>query len=230
MRWFQVDADTPNDPRIQSVLARFGNAGFGMLVRLWCFVAAHGKRKPGWSLDTRGRPIPRAQIVAAIGASDDDFESLVTELTRNGHVVLSTWKKRGVIVLPAMSMRADTYARRRVRTLFEHCSHNVRVQDSTVQTKPSTYRKNSARGAHPKKQRPAGAPGPAPTTPNRKLIARLVYDVLDQQQRGTPSDFASLKEDCKRACAKAHVLYTPDLIGRTLESALAVRAKRRARA
>lgn len=138
MKWFQVDASTPADPKIQCVLARFGNAGLGMLLRLWCFVAAHGKRKPGWSLDTSGKPIPRASLVAATGASEPEFKQLIAELTRNGHVVESMWKKRGVIVIPAMSRRADTYAMRRVRTLFEHSSNKLHVQDSTVQYKVRT--------------------------------------------------------------------------------------------
>jgi hypothetical protein len=131
MRWFQVDAGMPTDPKIRGVLHRFGNEGLGMLIRLWCFVAAHGTKRPGWSLDSLGKPIDKAVLVEATGTTEKKFDDLLRECTRNGHVKKIPYLKRGVIVFPAMSRRADTYTQRRVRTNFEHSSNKVRVQDST---------------------------------------------------------------------------------------------------
>jgi hypothetical protein len=202
----------------------FGNQGLGMLVRLWCFVASQGKRRPGWSLDTRGKPIPRAALVDAVGGSDTDFDSLLHELTRNGHVSASSWNKRGVIVFPAMSRRADTYAKRKVRTLFEQSSGT----NSTYQTVHTKYKKVQRAARAPKTSAlRAHARTTGKTTPaSQKLVTKIIHTVIDKHG-AKRLDFPSLKEECKSACAKAHVLYTPDLIGRTLESALAVRAKQK---
>lgn len=138
MKWIQVDTDMPHDPRIQGVLQRFGNAGLGMLVRLWCFIGAHGKRKPGWSLDSRGKPIGTDQIAIAIGADVNETDSFLHELVQNGHVQKKTRRNAVIYHIPAMSTRADTYAKRRVRTMFEHSSNIVPLQDKTIQDKTST--------------------------------------------------------------------------------------------
>jgi hypothetical protein len=129
MRWFQVDSDAPNDPKIRAVLERFGNAGFGALVRLWCFIANHGKR-PGQSVETNGSKIPKAFLVEATGLSESEFDLLLSELLRNKHIAEVKWKKRGIVEFPAMRRRADTYTKR----VFEHSSNNVRVQYKTVHT------------------------------------------------------------------------------------------------
>ncbi len=133
MKWFQLDSNMPDDPKIRAVLARFGNEGLGMLLRLWCYVAAHGTRKPGWSLDSRGKPIDKAAMVEATGAPEEKFDDLLKVCARFGHIKHFEWEKRGVVAFPAMSRRADSYTQRRVRTNFEQGSNKVHVQDSTVQ-------------------------------------------------------------------------------------------------
>jgi Domain of unknown function (DUF4373) len=122
MRWFQVDSDAPNDPKIRAVLERFGNAGFGALVRLWCFIASHGKQ-PGQSIDATGRKIPKQFLVDATGLSEPDFDDLLRELVRTNHVQKGKWRKNKIVEFPAMRRRADTYTKR----VFEHSSNNVRV-------------------------------------------------------------------------------------------------------
>jgi len=110
-----------------------------MLMRLWCYVAAHGTKKPGWSLDSLGKPIDKAVLVEAAGTTEKKFDELMRECTRNGHVRKISYVKRGVIAFPAMSRRADTYTKRNVRTKFEVSSkfvrHNNTIQDNTKNNK-----------------------------------------------------------------------------------------------
>lgn len=129
MKWFKLDSDTPNDPKIRSVLAKFGNDGFGILIRLWCYIAAHGTRKPGWSLDSLGKPIDKPVLIEAAGTSEENFDELMRECIRNGHFLKKPWKKRNVIAIPAMSRRADTYTHRHVRTNFEQTSNKVLLEE-----------------------------------------------------------------------------------------------------
>lgn len=133
MRWFQVDSDTPHDPRVLNVIIAMGNDGLGGLFRIWCHIANHGEKKPGYSLNTSGRPMPRAELVYASGLSDPHFDQLIQICVENGHFLRCEWERRKVIAIPAMSSRADTYTKRRVRTKFEVSSKFVPLQDSTRQ-------------------------------------------------------------------------------------------------
>jgi hypothetical protein len=132
MKWFQLDSDTPDDPKIRTVKKQCGLAGFGALVNLWCFVAKHGRRRPGWSLDTTGRPIDKSFLVDASELSVDEFDLLLSVLARNGHISAPQWKNRRVLVFPAMSRRVDDYTRKRLRSNSGHTPDNVRQQDNTV--------------------------------------------------------------------------------------------------
>lgn len=139
MKWFQVDSDTPHDPKIEAVLDELGPEGVGGLFLLWCHIANHGA-KPGRSLQTSRQPIPEQELRRASHLADAIFDRLVAICARSGHFVASAWDARREIILPAMRRRADTYTKRRVRTHGEHGSKSVRrksptVQDSTVHTK-----------------------------------------------------------------------------------------------
>ena len=79
MNWFQLDSDTPGDPRIRYILEKFGNSGLGALLRLWCFIADHGKR-PGWGIDSHGKPFKKAILVQATGLTDQEYTDLTLEL------------------------------------------------------------------------------------------------------------------------------------------------------
>jgi hypothetical protein len=151
MKWFQMDADTPSDPRIRAVLARFGNAGLGALLRLWCFVADHGN-KPGVSIDSQGKPFPTATLVEATGLTPRTYRDLMTALADSGHIQKSPFRKSGLIVIPAMSKRASNYEKYQRRRHDNDASSKRRKQDSTVQD--STY---NARGRAGER----GSPGPA---------------------------------------------------------------------
>jgi hypothetical protein len=144
MKWFQLDTDTPQDPRIVEVLERMGNEGFGGLIRLWCFVANHGK-KPGWSVDSRRRPIQKQALIHASGLPENKFTDLMTILAENGHVSKKRWDTAGLVIFPAMVRRADIYTRRHVRTKFAQRSKFVPVQDKTIQDKEHT--RAGARGS-----------------------------------------------------------------------------------
>jgi hypothetical protein len=142
VKWFQVDSDTPNDPKIRALIRTLGNEGMGALFRLWCHIANHGAR-PGWSVDTAGRPIPVDELVEATGLERPEFDQLVLNSVQLGHFKKLPWEKRNVIAIPAMERRADTYTKRTVRSGVEHTSNNGRrvfdnktVQHSTNKVPP----------------------------------------------------------------------------------------------
>lgn len=142
MKWFQVDADTPHDPKIQAVLRALGAEGLGGLFLVWCHIADHGTRRPGWSLDSAGHPMPEAELRAISTLSEANFYELITICVSSGHFLKTPWEKRKVIAIPAMAKRADTYTHRKLRSSFEHASNNGRrnylhktVQTKTVQAK-----------------------------------------------------------------------------------------------
>jgi hypothetical protein len=115
MKWFQVDSDTPNDPRIKAVTRELGAGGMGGLFLLWCFVADHGT-KPGRSLDSSGRPFPIEDLREASRLDQQQFDRLIAICVDVGHFKKDAWEKRHEIEIPAMRRRADTYTKRSLRT------------------------------------------------------------------------------------------------------------------
>lgn len=154
MKWIQLDADTPSDPRMREVIERMANQGFGGLIRIWCFIADHGKR-PGWSIDSRGKPFTKATLRQAAGLSSQEFDELMQILVENGHVRKQPWETAELVIIPAMSKRASDYEKRRVRTLSGHSPKNVRQENKTVQD--STRQRAGARERSLRS--PAGASG-----------------------------------------------------------------------
>jgi hypothetical protein len=210
MRWFQLDSDTPEDPKIQDILATFGNAGFGALVRLWCFTAKHGAR-PGWTIDSRGRPIRRSFLVAATGLSDRDFDLLIGQSRENKLVNVRMTKRGPVFWFPAMSRRTDEYTKKVVRTMSGQSPDNVRQQYITRQDKVI---KNSAR--------PRAVP-----SDSYRVVLKLVHQAI----LGTPDrSFANLKDIVKSQCAQHQIAYDADVVAKAIESALTSTRKKSQRA
>lgn len=210
MRWFQLDTDTPNDPRMRAVLRGMGNEGFGGLVRLWCHIANHGGgKKPGYAVDSLGRPMTREELMDASGLTSAQLDQLIAICVESGHFQKRAWDERQVIVLPAMARRADTYTKRRVRTSVARASKNVPVQDSTTQ---DSTQNDQERG----RRRP---PAHRPIT-HVRVITRLVRELRTQHPH---ADFADLKDLAKAACAQHQIAYDAEAIGRAVESALSKR-------
>lgn len=198
MRWFQLDSDAPADPRMAVVIRDLGNEGFGGLVRLWCHIANHGERRPGYSLTSTGKPMSRFELVMATGLTEAMFDRLVAICVETGHFSAREWNARKVIAIPAMSKRADTYTKRNVRTKFAQGSNNVRLQDSTRQD--TTNKKNPptplSRGAlvtraHKKhaedvlKMRFGRCPHESPCENRHVCVAALAQDFANRQAEAT---------------------------------------------
>ena len=115
MKWFQLDSDCPDDPKIRAVVRALGVEGFGGLVSLWCHIAKHG-RKPGQGIDSRGAALPVDDLIAATGLTAEQFATLVELCTRSGHFRRDAWERYNGIWIPAMERRADRYAQRLARS------------------------------------------------------------------------------------------------------------------
>lgn len=111
LKWFQVDSDTPNDPRIRAVTRELSAAGMGGLFLIWCYIADHGA-KPGRSIDSTGRPFPIEDLREISKLEQAEFDRLITICVESGHFRKNAWLKRKEIAIPAMERRSDTYTRR----------------------------------------------------------------------------------------------------------------------
>lgn len=112
MKWFQVDSDTPNDPRMRAVTRELGAEGMGALFLLWCYIADHGG-KPGRSVDSTGRPFPVEDLYEASKLDREKFDRLMVICVESGHFKKDSWIKRKLVVIPAMESRADFYSQRK---------------------------------------------------------------------------------------------------------------------
>lgn len=111
MKWFQLDSDMPEDPKIRAVARAFGAEGIGGLVNVWCHVAKHG-RLPGQGIDSRGAPLPLEDLREASLLTVEKFEQLLELCTRTGHFRRDAWERHHGIWIPAMERRADRYSKK----------------------------------------------------------------------------------------------------------------------
>jgi hypothetical protein len=146
MKWFQVDSDSPADPKIKAVirkgLAEGGSRRAAELVGhvflLWCYVANHGEAQPGLGVKADGEPLSLAEMTdECLFENVDDLRCLLDFLAVKGHIDHTRWVDHGIVFLPGMLKRADTYAKRKGRGVqFGNLrtKHPVSpLQDKTVQ-------------------------------------------------------------------------------------------------
>jgi hypothetical protein len=124
MRWYQVDSDTPNDPKIKRLLndatmaaggREAGAEAIGHLFLVWCFVANHGAQ-PGLGVKPDGSPLDLDDLAyEAAFRSTDDLRTWLDTMAERGLIDPDQWKDHGVVFLPAMKSRADAYAKSKGR-------------------------------------------------------------------------------------------------------------------
>lgn len=140
VKWFQLDSDAPEDPRIDFIVQQFAvpNQALGALLRIWCYVADKGQ-EPGVGVNGTGQPFPLTHVAAKGRESVQFTKILLDQCAEQGHIDQQRWANEGVIVFPAMVNRGDTYTKRKrkqkrpskgsVRRVFEQSP--ATVQDST---------------------------------------------------------------------------------------------------
>jgi len=224
MKWFQVDSDTPNDPKIRALVRDLGPAGMGGLFFIWCHIADHGIRKPGWSIDSLGRPMSESELLDASKLNESEFLKLASICTSTGHWLKRPWETRKVIAIPAMARRADTYTKRRVRTHVEPTSKDVprdfdnkTREDSTSEEPTERTEKAAAKTPRPSASRSE------PPTENFRIITKIAHEAIDIE--GIDADLGQLADAVKSLCAIRSITYNSDVVRKAVDSALAQRRK-----
>ncbi len=123
MRWYQVDSDTPNDPKIKRLLRDAAEPGtqlpgpattMGHLFLVWCFVANHGAQ-PGMGVKADGTPLDLDDMAFdAMFPTAGHLRRFLTDMAERGLVGKDEWEQ-GIVFLPAMKARADAYAKSKGR-------------------------------------------------------------------------------------------------------------------
>jgi len=134
MKWFRVDSDTPNHPATRRVIRRLGNAGFGALVRLWCFTAQFGRGDPGWCVDSTNTPIPAEDLMDACDVSAEELGALLEICAEVGLIDAEAWANRACVIFPGMLKRSSDYR----KYIYKH---KTRSEDTKTPRK-KTPRKN----------------------------------------------------------------------------------------
>jgi hypothetical protein len=116
VKWFQVDGDTPNDPKMKALIRRglapnAGQAAIGAVFLLWCFVAWHGEGEPGEGVRHGGQALDLQDMAdECLFDSVDQLKVFLDHLAERGHIDAERWRG-GVVFLPAMHRRGVTYQR-----------------------------------------------------------------------------------------------------------------------
>lgn len=127
MKWFQLDSDTPVDPKFARLLqdglseAKGGtdaHAAFGAAMLLCCFVADHGRGAPGHGVDKNGEPLDLDDMAFATRFKQQaQLVAFLDELAGLRLIDRARWESDRVVVFPAMFNRADEYSRRKWGTV-----------------------------------------------------------------------------------------------------------------
>ncbi len=145
MKWYQVDSDTPNDPKVKAIIRKgladggptAAAAMVGHLFLLWCYVSNHGEAQPGMGVKADGDPLPLGEMAdECLVESEAHLRTLLDFLALKDLIDQGLWLRQGIVFLKGMAKRADTYAKRKGRV----SSNSVRtlhpetpLQDSTIQ-------------------------------------------------------------------------------------------------
>jgi hypothetical protein len=154
VKWFQVDSDTPNDPKIKAII-RHGLADggpkraaelVGQTFLLWCYIANHGEGTPGMGVKADGSPLVLAEMADECLLAPAGLKALLDLLVQKGVVDAARWD-RGVVYLPGMAKRADTYTRQKGRATAGETGQSLRrsspdqpLQHSTRQNQDQDQR------------------------------------------------------------------------------------------
>lgn len=123
MKWFQVDSDSPNDPKIKALIRKGltdGGPGraaalVGHTFLLWAYIANHGEGVPGHGVKADGSPLSLVEMAdECLFDGVDQLRAHVDFLAEKEHVDPTAWAL-GIVSLPAMRTRADAYARSKGR-------------------------------------------------------------------------------------------------------------------
>ncbi len=142
MKWFQVDSDTPDDPKIKAIIRvglpnpTPGQAAAGALLLLWCYVANHGGGDPGEGVDTEGMPLPLGEMADECLFEDQAQLVLWLDfLAAKRHIDPERWNANQTVVLPAMRHRADSYAKSKGRERRDFTRTGENPPGSSLQNK-----------------------------------------------------------------------------------------------
>lgn len=155
MKWFQNDSDAPNDPKIKAAIRQgpalaggtqqANQAVAGAIWLLWCYVASHGEGVPGLGVKADGSPLDLAEMAdECLFDEEAQLVRLLDFLAIKKHIDPVQWE-RGVVFLPAMKKRADTYAKRKGRDGGEG-SNSVRTIDPENPLQDNTEQDNTPSG------------------------------------------------------------------------------------
>lgn len=119
VKWFQCDSNTPNKPGIKHII-RAGldppnaqQAAAGALLLLWCYIAAYGEQEPGVGVRADGSPLNLLEMADECHFRDTGgLTRFLGECAERDHIDKDAWRGKGIVVLPEMRSRADTYTKR----------------------------------------------------------------------------------------------------------------------
>lgn len=232
VKWFQVDSDTPNDPKVKAAIRRglpnpaAGQAAAGALFLLWCYVANHGGMGPGEGVDGAGDPLPLSEMAdECLFDSVDELKGFLAFLADKRHIDPEAWAA-GWVRLPAMAKRADSYAKSKGRApagpkrvdagenspgLFD-TGENPPLQDNTNPTIPAHQITtpealvavwNETRKPGPKLQQL--------TAERRRAYARALADQPDLAKWAKVIAWVNTQAWCNAGGTGTHANYRMDL-------------------
>lgn len=129
MKWFQVDSDTPNDPKIKRLIQDGlltggpdkAAASMGHLFLLWCYVAGYGESEPGLAVRADGTSLPHEEMAhEALFPNEDGLFEFLGVLADRGLIHPNLWRQRRTVLLPAMWGRACEYYQQKQRPISRH--------------------------------------------------------------------------------------------------------------
>lgn len=187
VKWFQVDGDTPNDPKMKALMRRgvaanASQSAIGAVFLLWCFIAWHGEGEPGEGVRHDGRALNLQDMAdECLFSSVDELKALLDHLAERGHIDPDRWRD-GVVFLPAMNRRGLVYLRSKGRLPGAK-------GEKVATTKAQSGAGRAPSGHHAGTERAPGGTVRAPGGGKTPLQDTTEQDATEQNQgQGLPFD------------------------------------------
>jgi hypothetical protein len=228
--WFKMRTDILSEPVVTTVLARFGDEGFGRLTRLWILAARNSRPGTiGTIADAHERPCRVEEVAEALRLSDAQLRAFLQFLADRQHIDPRAWR-RGRIVFPHMATIADEYTKKVARNRrdsavsgqYPDSVRTVSGKKRRDRTEEKRSREPSARGhARLRARRPAGADRPAAGSPppNNTSFRQVAAIARDVRLAAAPGDGeADLKSALKVVLVERRLHADPDTIRKALDA------------
>jgi hypothetical protein len=186
VKWFPLDSDNINDPKIKTLLRLRGRDGYGGWMMLCSYVADHGGSEPGLGFKADGDLLDLDEIRdELLFDTDADLLGFIDCLADRKLIHAPLWTEKKIIFIPGMWNRQVAYARGKGRSISTFQTPKALADAVLTGTAPAIP------AAPDKSQKAPKKPAKARKVPENPLQYSTRHNNTEQKEKNGSADSAA---------------------------------------